>query len=587
MARPKGSRNRPKVDLPGLPKQDQINTTDLQVGDQITYDVPIGSMLSRATSVFGRDTNPDSLSFDVYDRLRRDATIKASLTLIRAPILGNVKNASIDCVDPTIKAFVEEVILRSGLLYRVARTSMRAVEFGVAIHEKIWQVADLDIQVPRPDPQTGHEVPVSVFKGKKIIYKDIKEVNPVTVKEIKRRWTTEDGKPGDGSYDGFIQRTSNAPTGVAVPANKSFIYTHEAEFGNFWGRPRTREAYQYFWWKDLVQKLWMAWVEKKASPPRKALYPVGKSAKTGIDNAQTAVMTANMLDSATSVALPSTRDQKGQLLWDIQEMVVTDRTDVFTLTIRALDTAMMRAMFTPERVFTQEGATGSYALAQAHTDTFLMTLDALLMDFIDAFNRWVLRPLILVNFGVKVPPCSVVVNGLTDEERDFLRGVFSDLSKNPSNQATINFPAIATKFGVPIRDVQTEPGTSQNQQNQNQQNQQNPAQQPPAHSANAPASPGPATPTATRSQQPVPVRGGRQNGRSQPVTTRGRTAAQPPRQAAADDQIHKQLREAIQLEDPDMSWIDDLSAEQTRDLLDEVMAECRTILADARQPVVA
>src|SRR5215212_3520293 len=67
---------------------------------------------------FVRDTNPDTLGFDVYDLLRQYPVVVAALLLIKAPILANVRNAAIVCDDPAQKRFLEHTLLDSDLVYR-------------------------------------------------------------------------------------------------------------------------------------------------------------------------------------------------------------------------------------------------------------------------------------------------------------------------------------------------------------------------------------------------------------------------------------------------------------------------------------
>ena len=84
--------------------------------------------------------------------MRDDAQIALGLALVKAPIYGAISRVRFECESPAVKAFIEEEFQR---LWRGAvRSSLSAVEFGFAAHEKLWsqdadgvhldQIKDLD-----------------------------------------------------------------------------------------------------------------------------------------------------------------------------------------------------------------------------------------------------------------------------------------------------------------------------------------------------------------------------------------------------------------------------------------------------------
>ncbi len=469
---------KPKKRGPGRPPKNDVQAMpDLfavisQAGRQQTRSVAMipGQKLIAPIASNSRERNPDPIDFPTYDELRRDPTVKAALTVIKAPIIGRARTATVTSEDPKVKAFVTRVVLESGLLTRLVEQSLHALEFGVSFNEKVWDVQELEIDydeiVNDLNPVTGlpqaRTVTRSAWRGPALVYKDIVEVNPATVEYIKRRGevkdgkprTSVDGKPADGSYDGFVQRGSPP---VDLDTQYTFVFTHDSEFGNMWGSPRTREAYAPWFWRNQAAKLWMQWGEKKASSPRVAYHPDGFDQKTGRSHAELAVAVGNMLDGVTTVALPSVRDKDGNLLWEFKELTVSDRTDIFEKILAWLTKEILWAVFVPEQVFTndqQQKGGGNYAQSSAHTDTWLMTLDALLLNIIQTINRWVIAPLVAYNFGAKAKKAVVTASGLTDEERAFLREVFMKLlDDTPRFRAQVSFSELADQFAVPQQEV--------------------------------------------------------------------------------------------------------------------------------------
>lgn len=437
---------------------------------RLTYDRPtLGS--PRQVSPFSlalnftRDTNPDVIGFDVLSMMRSYGTIQSALVLIKTPVLSTVQRATVWSNDPKAKRLVEAAFLETGLLYRAIKTSSRSKEFGVAFHEIEWSVRDFDLVYVERQPD-GSNQEVSAWKGAATVIKDLKEVNPSTVKEILHRKVvdrTRPDKPADGSYDGFIQFSSkpgdtytdsdgNQQQGIHVPPLKSFVYTNDKEFGNMWGRARTRYAYQFYYWAQVLWKLWMAWAEKKIAPGRIAYFPPGHS-RNGMDHADIAVASANALDVVTAIAFPSNQNEEpGKERWRIQEQETTDRSDSFQRPLEALNSQMLLSMFVPSRVF-QEGRYGTKAEVEEQTDTFLLTLDADGMDYFAEVNRYLVDRFIAANFPPGVE-ARIEYPGLTDMQRALLKSVLMLLLADPEKRKEVDFRTIAEDgFQVPLNEV--------------------------------------------------------------------------------------------------------------------------------------
>lgn len=438
---------------------------------QLSRDVPsIGKRrlinVEGVTLGFTRDTNPDIIGFDVYEMMASHPAIRSALVLLKAPIIGRAKQAQVVCDDEKVKAVVERVFLESGLLVRTMRTMLRALEYGVSFHEIDWEAEELTVPFMET-LEDGTQQEGTAWDGPIHSIKTIKEVNPTTVSEILRRTKPRDGKPGDGSYDGFVQTDpkglskftrsdGTTGTGIHIEPLKSFVYSHDMRFGNMWGTPRTRPAYPFYFWAQAQWKYWMAWGEKKQASTRLVRFPEGWTTLpdgSRIENMVLALNVGNALDSVATVALPSTRNPvSGEYDWDIEEFTTTDRSDTFEKITSALDQQALMAIFMPERVF-REGEHGTLAEAETHTDTFLLTLDETKDDAVDTFNRFSVQRFVAVNFGPDVE-CRIDVPSLTDQQRANVRAAFNMLITNPENQSQIDFRAIAEDQGLPLLEEQ-------------------------------------------------------------------------------------------------------------------------------------
>lgn len=444
---------------------------------------------------FDRYTNPDSISFETYNQMRFHGLIRAGLKLIKAPILASFQKATVECKDPKIKRVVEHQFIDSGLLYQLAKSSLSAVDFGVAFHEKVWDTEDVELTYEDKDPDTGESFEdvawSSAEQGPLHVYTEIRDVNPVTVRFIMR-------DPDTRRFSGFVQ--SWAPTwistggkppltpeeiakllpkgmeaggidGMPILAQKAFVYTYEKEFGNMWGTPRLRAVYPYYFWIQVFLKYWMAWGERKIVPTRIVRHPVGRAAD-GTDYSDLAVFLANAIDDVTSVAVPNTRMSEpgsawhgGDFQWHFEEVTTTDKAETFKLIIDYLESGALRAMFVPERTFTSGQGFSLYSTdAAAHTDTFLMTEDADAGDLVNAINADAVKPFVLTNFGPDAEQATIHVPGLTDAHKEMLREILTSILTQPEVVNMLDIEAILDQLGVPMHDADDQAAAAAQQQ---------------------------------------------------------------------------------------------------------------------------
>ena len=65
----------------------------------------------------------------------------------------------------------------------------------------------------------------------------------------------------------------------------------------------------------------------------------------------------------------------------------------------SLDKQVLRSMGIPERAVTQDEATGSYGMAEAHKTVLFATCDGILEQIANSFQKYVVRPISLLNFA--------------------------------------------------------------------------------------------------------------------------------------------------------------------------------------------
>jgi len=238
---------------------------------------------------------------------------------------------------------------------------------------------------------------------------------------------------------------------VQLGPEKCFIFTHAKgeNFGNLFGSSRLKNVYDvWYWWSALAQFI-LRYFERKDSPPIITRFPPGKS-KDGDSHSEIALKMGKALMSETVATLPSIvyEGKKDAYKWDIEYLMDDKRGEMFVSALNALEIKMLRGLFVPERVLTQDLRTGSYALSRTHFNIFIMELDGLIADLEDHFTRYVVRDLVEYNFGANAPKAYIDIERLSKQRQEFLAKIFFEMAKQ--GMVMPGLKEIARELKIPI-----------------------------------------------------------------------------------------------------------------------------------------
>lgn len=424
-----------------------------------TVDIPMvvgqlratrGSRVRATGKNAGAETRPPMLSLDQLARMETYPVIQMGLALVIAPVVAQFARATATCDDPARAAFVQRALIDSGVLYEGARTALHNQVFGVAIHETEWRSVHLTVEITEDDPASGDALPQVVWDDLALVPVALHEVNPTTVPRFKRRVQARDGKPGDGSYDGFVQRIDGED--IDIEAVASWVVPYNSRYGSLWGRSRLEGAHPYWFWAQSALIAWASWVNRKGSPTRVAYYPSGSTTINGqtIPHSEVALNTANVVDEYVAVALPSDEIAGTDTpQWRLEEIKSTDQTDIWEKYLAFIDRAILHSMLVPERVFMEARGGGTNAESETQTDTFLLTSDQILRDLARSASVYLADRTATINLD-DGPPVQIEVPGLSDTERTWLRDMVTQLMTSPEVLAHIDARALLHRFGVPL-----------------------------------------------------------------------------------------------------------------------------------------
>jgi len=367
--------------------------------------------------------------YAAYRRMSAHPTLALVRAIVTAPILaagwayevrrpdgkpyrpprGGVTDSA-DPIDAQLAdraAFIQNVMdpLRPAFLAE----AMRALEFGWRPFEKVWDVG-----------------------GGRFVLRKLKPLLPDFT------WINVDPH---GSFAGVTQMD------VQLGPEKSFIYTHDGEAGNLYGRSRHENA------REVWHK-WHATDDRAAQLANKAAaiipmvhYPLGQSRDASgqvRDNGELADVILNGLGSGKGVKLPNlfatTDDPRlsaelaGQSAWIISFLESANAaTNLTGLTDRQryYDALMFRAWLRPERTGL-ESDHGSRADAETHTDTSLTDSELIHAEVCSQLTQCVIDELLALNYGPDA--CGSVYltpAPLQGAKRDLLAQLFAAAWKDP------------------------------------------------------------------------------------------------------------------------------------------------------------
>lgn len=373
---------------------------------------------------------PTQGTYHFYRRMSAHPTLALARSIVSAPILaagwayevrrpdgrayrrprGGVANAN-DPIDAHLAeraAFVQNVMdpLRPAFLAE----AMRALEFGWRPFEKIWDVS-----------------------GGRFVLRRLKPLLPDFT------WINIDPH---GGFAGLTQMD------VQLGPEKSFIYTHDGEAGNLYGRSRHENARE-------VWSKWGSTDDRAAQLATKAAaiipmvhYPLGQSRDASgqvRDNGELADVILNGLGSGKGVKLPNlfastddprlSADLAGQSAWIIsflESANAASNLGGLTDRQRYYDALMFRAWLRPERTGL-ESIHGSRADATTHTDTSLTDSELIHSEVCAQLTRCVIDELLELNFGPAARGSVYLTPApLQGAKRDLLAQLFAAVWKDPA-----------------------------------------------------------------------------------------------------------------------------------------------------------
>lgn len=343
--------------------------------------------------------------------MRRDSQVKLGLIAVKSPFSGI--DYRVSGGTPESRAFVEATILRAPVWQKLIRVALQALDFGRQAAELVWTVGSVSYD---PDGPLGDSPAVR----RDLVYSlaDVRDLDPERTTITTDEW---------GDYAGVRY------AGVFLPPDRCALAVHRPEFGSLLGEAVVDSAYHYWWWKNLCHLFAMRFWEKKADPPTKGFAPPGDTqdaSGAAIANAKIMADELMSLRNGSVCVLPSEWDPQGRgRLWDAETMPDGGRPDSLLQMLHYLGAMILRSLYVPERIATQDSTVGSFAMVRSHVDVFLGFLEEIKLQLVLPFLDGVAALAVRFGLGADVAPPRFAASEISRDNRELT----ADLVKSTLN----------------------------------------------------------------------------------------------------------------------------------------------------------
>ena len=394
-----------------------------------------------------KQNDPKTVSFRKLKEMREHGHIQLGLTAVKAPMIRALsKFPPVVSKDPEVAGFIKAAMLPAWKA--LVRSSMNAEDFGYIPHEKIFEVADIEWSWVESDKEGEDAIQTSNLKGAWLPEK-YKDIDPEGVKI----WLDDD----TGEFGGFTEK-GREEMKYLTDAGNAFLYTVRKEFGNLFGKSRLARAYDPYCHYTYAEFFQGRYFERFGEPGLKVHFdpnPVQDAAGTREQEpGSQAIAAACDYKGSGVIALPSTRDDEGNLLNEFDIISDDRRGDVWIQLLEFWLKQILRSLLITDRTLTQDTRLGSYGMAKAHTETFLDNLQESVESFIGQVNRFIVPQLIDLNLGKERERAYLVPPQVNREHQAILYKVFEALLKKDGGvHGAIDALEIMKELNIPTIDV--------------------------------------------------------------------------------------------------------------------------------------
>lgn len=311
--------------------------------------------------------NPDRIGVREYEQMyETDETVFSGMEYLIQSLLSRLGEYTHP--DETIQEFIRENLAQiDGSFMAACSDMLTALWAGFSVTEILW----------RPG------------KDGKIWLRGLQTLHPSTITfDIHR-----DGPERNRLRT--IWQWYRCMNETEIPPSKAVIYSHDAKFGNIYGKSRLKRCWPNYSMKKLLMKAWGIAMERYGTPYTIAKGQMNNSVRSSSGEVEPyAKYLARQLDGLGSRgSLVVDRDTEVDIVYaaagisgDFRERIAYDNRSIH------------QAIGLPALI-ADAGDVGSYSLGQQHAKQFLLLIEQIFNEFIEVIVDQLIARMIELNFG--------------------------------------------------------------------------------------------------------------------------------------------------------------------------------------------
>jgi len=315
----------------------------------------------------------------IYDQMRRsDATVSASLDVVKLPILGadfSVDPASDDEADKEVAHFVETCLFHLVDWDKFLGEVLTFLEFGHDVHEMVLEAREIDGKLRIALVKLGYRKQTTITS-----------------------WETQDRQPG-------ITQQKSDGTLVSIEAARLVRFTRRQEGDNFEGISILRPAFRHWYIKDKLYKIDAVGHERHALGVIDVTTPKGA---TDADKKKMRQMVRNLRANEESYIehpegwIVAFLDMKANSLKDVEP------------SINHHDRQIMKNVLAQFLEIGSQGSSGTRSTSEDQSGFFQLAVRAYAQQIVKVLQNTVVRTLVDLNFSDRDYPTLRVGNTQDD-----------------------------------------------------------------------------------------------------------------------------------------------------------------------------
>lgn len=338
--------------------------------------------------------NPSDIGIDVYKKMMQDAEIRAAFNLIKFSTLSRdwkiIHSEDEEKSEEIVKYLRYTFDHMDGRLDGGLSSLLLALPYGFSVCEIVYKIIE-----------------EGEFSGK-IGIKRLKGLDSEYIKFKCDKY---------GNLKQVLQESSSFGTkAIKLPIDRLIIYTNEKEFGNYYGTSRLRSIYKNWFIKDVITKFWNIALERFGMPMLIGKVPSAKDLNAMRDILQNA-------QAKSSIAATEG--------WDISTLetgIGRSSGGDYKSCLDYHNSQIVKGLLVPGSMSDAGG--GSFAKAKVGFSLFQLMLKSLEVDLCGIVEQYLMKPLIIYNYGEQEEYPQFVFEPLTKAEFLELAKVFSLLVRN-------------------------------------------------------------------------------------------------------------------------------------------------------------